>query len=43
LPPNDFKHVPRLINEVLGRHGDLFDPATAELAEWFDVQINATS
>ena len=32
------QRVHRLIDEVLGRHGDFSDPATAELAEWFDVQ-----
>lgn len=32
------QHVHRLIDEILGRHGDFSDPATAELAEWFDVQ-----
>ncbi|MBA4026127.1 MAG: crotonobetainyl-CoA dehydrogenase [Gordonia sp.] len=32
------QHVHRLIDEILGRHGDFSDPATAELADWFDVQ-----
>ena len=32
------QRVHRLIDEVLGRHGDFSDPATAELAQWFDVQ-----
>lgn len=32
------QHVHRLIDEILGRHGDFSDPATADLAEWFDVQ-----
>ncbi|MFW0787859.1 acyl-CoA dehydrogenase family protein [Gordonia sp. CPCC 206044] len=32
------QHVCRLINEIVGRYGDLTDPSTAELVEWLDVQ-----
>ena len=32
------QHVHRLIDEILGRHGDFSDPQTAALADWFDVQ-----
>jgi 3-oxo-4-pregnene-20-carboxyl-CoA dehydrogenase beta subunit len=28
-----------LLHEVVGRHGDLADPATAGLAAWLDVQV----
>jgi alkylation response protein AidB-like acyl-CoA dehydrogenase len=28
-----------LLADVVGRHGDLADPPTAELAEWLDTQI----
>ncbi len=28
----------RLLEEVVGRHGDGADPATAELLHWLDVQ-----
>jgi 3-oxo-4-pregnene-20-carboxyl-CoA dehydrogenase beta subunit len=28
-----------LLQEVVGRHGDLADPATAELAAWLDMQV----
>ena len=30
--------IGRMVDEVLGRFGDLTDPATAELANWIDVQ-----
>ncbi len=32
------QHVFRLLEEVVGRHGDPADPATAELMHWLDVQ-----
>ncbi|MGU3292816.1 acyl-CoA dehydrogenase family protein [Williamsia sp. M5A3_1d] len=32
------QRIGRLIDEIIGRYGDLTDPATAELAEWFDAQ-----
>jgi 3-oxo-4-pregnene-20-carboxyl-CoA dehydrogenase beta subunit len=28
----------RLLEEVVGRHGDGADPATADLMQWLDVQ-----
>jgi 3-oxo-4-pregnene-20-carboxyl-CoA dehydrogenase beta subunit len=32
------QHVFRLLEEVVGRHGDPADPATGELMHWLDVQ-----
>ncbi|MDT4948824.1 MAG: 3-oxo-4-pregnene-20-carboxyl-CoA dehydrogenase beta subunit [Pseudonocardiales bacterium] len=32
------QHVYRLLEEVVGQHGDPADPATAELMHWLDVQ-----
>ncbi|RPA02520.1 acyl-CoA dehydrogenase family protein [Gordonia sp. OPL2] len=32
------QHICRLINEIVGRHGDFTDPATAALVDWLDVQ-----
>jgi len=32
------QHVFRLLEEVVGRHGDPADPETAHLAHWLDVQ-----
>ncbi|GLZ28617.1 acyl-CoA dehydrogenase [Lentzea sp. NBRC 105346] len=32
------QRVGRLLEEVVGRHGDLSDPETAELVRWLDVQ-----
>jgi alkylation response protein AidB-like acyl-CoA dehydrogenase len=32
------QRVGRLMEEVVGRHGDPADPVTAELAQWLDVQ-----
>jgi 3-oxo-4-pregnene-20-carboxyl-CoA dehydrogenase beta subunit len=32
------QHIGRLINEIVGRHGDFTDPATAALVDWLDVQ-----
>jgi 3-oxo-4-pregnene-20-carboxyl-CoA dehydrogenase beta subunit len=32
------QRIGRLLEEVVGRHGDLADPETAELALWLDVQ-----
>jgi alkylation response protein AidB-like acyl-CoA dehydrogenase len=32
------QHVFRLLEEVVGRHGDPSEPATAELMHWLDVQ-----
>jgi alkylation response protein AidB-like acyl-CoA dehydrogenase len=32
------QHVLRLLEEVVGRHGDPADPATGELMHWLDVQ-----
>ncbi|QYN17174.1 acyl-CoA dehydrogenase family protein [Amycolatopsis sp. DSM 110486] len=31
------QRIGRLLEELVGRHGDLADPETAELAEWLDV------
>lgn len=31
------QRIGRLLEELVGRHGDLADPDTAELAEWLDV------
>lgn len=32
------QHVCRLINEIIGRYGDLTDPDTEALVDWLDVQ-----
>ncbi|MFI5586917.1 acyl-CoA dehydrogenase family protein [Amycolatopsis sp. NPDC051758] len=32
------QRIGRLMEELVGRHGDLADPDTAELAEWLDLQ-----
>jgi hypothetical protein len=32
------QHVFRLLEEVVGRHGDPAEPQTAELMHWLDVQ-----
>jgi hypothetical protein len=32
------QHVFRILEEVVGRHGDPADPDTAALAHWLDVQ-----
>ena len=32
------QRIGRQLEELVGRHGDLADPDTAELAEWLDVQ-----
>ncbi|MFJ1764278.1 acyl-CoA dehydrogenase family protein [Amycolatopsis sp. NPDC088138] len=32
------QRIGRLTEELVGRHGDLADPDTAELAEWLDLQ-----
>ncbi len=32
------QRVNRLLEEVVGRHGDPADPETAELARWLDIQ-----
>jgi alkylation response protein AidB-like acyl-CoA dehydrogenase len=32
------QRIGRALEELIGRHGDLADPDTAELAEWLDVQ-----
>ncbi|MFI5612216.1 acyl-CoA dehydrogenase family protein [Amycolatopsis sp. NPDC051903] len=32
-----FQRIGRLLEELVGRHGDLADPETADLAEWLDV------
>jgi 3-oxo-4-pregnene-20-carboxyl-CoA dehydrogenase beta subunit len=36
------QHVFRLLEEVVGRHGDAADPDTAELMHWLDVQAKRT-
>ena len=33
------QRIGRLVEEVVGRHGDPADPATAELMSWLDLQI----
>ncbi len=33
------QRIGRLVDEVVGRHGDPADPATAELMSWLDLQI----
>ncbi|GAC70528.1 acyl-CoA dehydrogenase family protein [Gordonia soli] len=32
------QEIHRMINEIIGRHGDLTDPETAALVDWLDVQ-----
>jgi alkylation response protein AidB-like acyl-CoA dehydrogenase len=36
------QHVFRLLEEVVGRHGDAADPATGELMRWLDLQAKRT-
>jgi 3-oxo-4-pregnene-20-carboxyl-CoA dehydrogenase beta subunit len=36
------QHVFRLLEEVVGRHGDPADPETAHLVHWLDVQAKRT-
>jgi alkylation response protein AidB-like acyl-CoA dehydrogenase len=36
------QHIFRLLEEVVGRHGDPADPATGELMHWLDVQAKRT-
>jgi alkylation response protein AidB-like acyl-CoA dehydrogenase len=36
------QHIFRLLEEVVGRHGDPADPTTGELMHWLDVQAKRT-
>jgi alkylation response protein AidB-like acyl-CoA dehydrogenase len=36
------QHIFRILEEVVGRHGDPADPATGELMHWLDVQSKRT-